>query len=373
METPRELTLLQATAILISTIIGVGLLSLPVFAAKAADTGAPLLTFAGSLVAFVSLCILSILGKRFPRKSIIHYGEEILGVWLGRAGSIAIILFFSLLTALTAREFGEVVITSVLRQTPLEIIVIVMLVLAAVSCRHDMSTFSYIHLFYLPFILAPGLLIVALSLQNAQRVNLQPIYPIQDGDWLRGCLMIAALFQCSFIITMIIPSMRKPAKALWASSFAILVSGGLYVLIVIASIAIFGAEETKLLLWPTLELARMTSLPAYVLERLDILFLAVWVTAVFTTLFSSYYFTLHSISNLLRLKDHRLFAMFLLPFVFVLAMLPQNVLDTYRYILKIGSYGLLITLVYPAVLLIIAILRKKREDQHDREHVQKAP
>ncbi|WP_407649410.1 GerAB/ArcD/ProY family transporter [Brevibacillus composti] len=85
----------------------------------------------------------------------------------------------------------------------------------------------------------------------------------------------------------------SPAKALWASSLAILVSGGLYVLIVIASIAIFGAEETKLLLWPTLELARMTSLPAYILERLDILFLAVWVTAVFTTLFSSYYFTLH--------------------------------------------------------------------------------
>ncbi|USG67989.1 spore germination protein [Brevibacillus ruminantium] len=373
METPREITLLQATAVLISTIIGVGILSLPLFAARAADSGAPLLTLFGCAIAFLSLFLLSSLGKRFPRKSIIHYSEAILGVWLGRLGSIAIILFFAMLSALTAREFGEVVITTVLRSTPVEITVIVMLTLAAISCRNDLNTFSYIHLFYLPFILAPGLLIVALSLQNADPINLLPVFSRHDGNWLGGALTIAALFQGSFVFSMIIPSMRTPAKALRASYFAILVSGGLYVLIVIASIAIFGAEEAKLQLWPTLELARMTSLPANILERLDILFLAVWVTAVFTTLFSSYYFTIHSISNLFKLRDHKMFTWAMLPFIFILAMLPKNVLETYHLILVIGSYGLFITIAYPAFLLIVAMLRKKREDQHDRELTQKAP
>ncbi|MEJ8546425.1 endospore germination permease [Brevibacillus borstelensis] len=373
METPREITFLQATAVLISTIIGVGVLSLPVIAVKAADSGAPLLTFLGAMIALLSLSILAALGKRFPRKSIIHYSEDILGSWIARIGSVAIVLFFALLSALTAREFGEVVVTSVLRNTPLEVTVIVMLVLTAVSCRNDMNTFSYIHLFYLPFILAPGLLIVALSLQNADMINLLPIARVANGEWLYGSLTIAALFQGSFIVTMIIPSMPRPAKTLQACLLAIIVSGGLYLLIVIATVTIFGAEETKLLIWPTLELARMTSLPANVLERLDILFLAVWVTAVFTTLFSTYYFTIHSLSNLLRLRDHKMFSFFLLPFIFVLAMLPQNVLDTYRFILTIGLYGLIITIAYPAVLLIIAILRKKREDQLDREHAQESP
>ncbi|EMT54127.1 MULTISPECIES: GerAB/ArcD/ProY family transporter [Brevibacillus] len=373
METPREITFLQAAAVLISTIIGVGVLSLPVIAVKAVDTGAPLLTFIGTMIALFSLGILAALGKRFPRKSIIHYSEDILGVWIGRIGSVAIIFFFAVLSALTAREFGEVVVTAVLRNTPLEVTVIVMLALAAISCRNDLSTFSYIHLFYLPFILAPGLLIVALSLQNAELINLQPIAPIHKGQWFYGSLTIAALFQGSFIVTMIIPSMRHPAKTSIACVLAIIVSGGLYLLIVIASVAIFGAEETKMLIWPTLELARMTSLPANVLERLDILFLAVWVTGVFTTLFSTYYFTIHSLSNLLRLRDHKMFSLFLLPVIFVLAMVPQNVMDTYRFILTIGLCGLIITIGYPAVLLIIAILRKKREDQHDREHAQKTP
>lgn len=363
METPREMTVVQATAILISTIIGVGVLPLPHFTVRAANTGAPLVTFLGTVIAFIGLWLIAALGTRFPRKSIIRYSEDILGVWLGRIGSICIICFFALLTALAAREFGEVVITAVLRKTPLEVTVIVMLLLAVVSCRNDIRTFAYIHLFYLPFLLAPALLIVALSLKNANFINLQPIWGNEPAGMWQGILTVAALFQGSFILTAVIPSMRKPEKAMRASFWGITVAGGLYLLIVIACVSVFGAEEAKLLLWPTLELARTTSLPANILERLDIVFLAVWVTAVFTTLFSSYYLTIHSVSDLFRLRDHKMFSLFFLPFVFVVAMLPQNVLQMYRLIITVGHIGLIITIVYPAVLLLTAIVRNKREDR----------
>ena len=65
--------------------------------------------------------------------------------------------FFAFLTGLGAREFGAVVITAILRETPLEVTVIVMLLLAAVTSRNDLNTFAYIHTFYLPIIIAPGL------------------------------------------------------------------------------------------------------------------------------------------------------------------------------------------------------------------------
>jgi spore germination protein len=57
------------------------------------------------------------------------------------------------LTALTAREFGNVVIVSVLMDTPLQVTVLAMLLLAALSTRHDIRTFAHIHLFYLLIIL----------------------------------------------------------------------------------------------------------------------------------------------------------------------------------------------------------------------------
>jgi spore germination protein len=271
-----------------------------------------------------------------------------------------IILFFAVLTSLTAREFGEVVVTSVLKETPVEVTVIVMLLLATISTRHGITTFAHIHTFYVPFLLIPVLVIVALSLKNAEAINLLPILGNEPSGMLKGTLTIAALFQGAFILTAVIPSMKHPEKAMKASVWGMVIAGGLYIIIVAATISVFGSEEIKQLLWPTLELAKATTLPANILERLDAAFLAVWVTAVFTTLFSSYFFTIYAMSHLFRLREHKLFSYFILPFVFVMAMLPTNIVQMYEIIENVGRIGLIITTGYPGLLLIVSILRKKR-------------
>lgn len=361
---PKEITTLQATTILISTIIGVGVLPLPLFAVRAGDTGAPLVTLLGITLAAIGLFILTFLGTRHPDKTIITYSEDIVGKWLGRLCSLSVIFFFLVLTGLAAREFGAVVVTAVLRETPLEVTVIVMLSLACISCRNNINVFAYIHNFYFPIILAPVLIVVAFSLKNANILYLRPVFGGDFQDNLAGMLTISALFQGSFIITMIIPAMKNPKKAMKASLWGIFVSGGLYLLIVIATVSVFGPEEIKHLFWPTLELARTTSMPGNVLQRLDVVFLAVWVTAVFTTLFSSYFLTIHSIKELFSLKDHKALSYFILPIVFFLAMLPQNILHMYEIIQYIGRAGLAITIMYPLLLLGIDLFKGWRQKKN---------
>lgn len=354
---PKQITTVQATTILISTIIGVGVLPLPLFAVRAGETGAPLVTIFAILLAAVGLFILTLLGIRHPEKTIITYSKDIIGKWLGRFCSLFVIFFFLILTGLAAREFGAVVVTAVLRDTPVEITVIIMLMLACLSCRNNINVFAYIHNFYVPVILAPGLIIVALSLKNANFLYLQPVIGTNFFKIFTGMLTVSALFQGSFIITMIIPSMKTPNKALKASFWGIFISGGLYLLFVIATVAVFGPEEIKQIFWPTLELARTTTLPGNILQRLDVIFLAVWVTAVFTTLFSSYYFTIHSVKELFSLKDHKLLSYFILPFVFIIAMIPRDILQMYEIIQYVGRIGLLITILYPGLLLFIDFFR----------------
>ncbi len=372
MEYPRQITVIQTTAILISTIIGVGVLPLPLFAARSANTGAPLVTLLAIVLASIGLWIVAQLGRRFPSKSIIQYSEDIIGKGFAWVGNSLIVGFFAFLTSLTAREFGEVVVTSVLRTTPLEVTVIVMLLLAAISTRNGITTFTYIHHFYLPVIVGPGLLIVFLSLKNAEVNNLLPVWGNEPSGMLMGILTVAALFQGSFVLTMVIPAMRRPEKVLLACFWGMFIAGGLYFLIVLAAISVFGPEETKLLLWPTLELAKTTSLPANILERIDAAFLGIWVTAVFTTLYSSYFLTIHSISKWFRLRDHKLLSFFILPIVFAMAMLPKNVLNMYEIIQIVGRFGLFITIVYPALLWIIAALRRKREERYEDQDFQQS-
>ena len=67
-----------------------------------------------------------------------------------------------------------------------------------------------------------------------------------------------------------------------------------------------------------------------------------------------------------KVNDHKLFSPFLLPFVFVMAMLPQNVVQMYEMIGRIGFFGVGLLIGYPALLLVIAVARKKRGDAVDR-------
>ena len=362
MKTKNVITVIQATAILVSTIIGVGVLPLPLFAVRAAETGAPMATVFAMGIASVGLFFITRLGMRFQRRTFIQLSERIIGKWPAAAGSLLVVAFFAVLTALAAREFGTVVVTSVLKNTPIEVTVFVMLLLATLSARADIRSFSYMHMFYLPIVLFPTIIIVVLSLKNSNLLYLLPIYGNHRPDLIGGVMTIGALFQGFFVMTVVIPYMRKPGKAWIASIAGIVIAGGLYLLAVVAVVAVFGPMETQNLLWPTLELAKTTALPANVLERLDAAFLSVWVTAVFTTLLSSYFITVHAMSDLLRLQDHKMFTFFFLPIVFWIAMVPTNVFQLYEIIEIVGRIGLLLTIVYPGLLLLIAKLRGLREE-----------
>lgn len=359
MEYPKQITTFQASAILVSTIIGVGVLALPRIAVEAANTGAPLVTLLGMILAGMGLWIVTVLGIRFPNQSIVKYSEDVLGKGFARVGSVFIIGFFAVLTALTSREFGEVIVTAVLKRTPTEIIIITVLLLAVHAARKEITVFAYIHNFYLPFIIGPVLVITALSLKNSQFLYLQPIWGNElKGMW-TGVLTVAALFQGSFIFTLVIPAMNHPEKARKAAFWGILIAGGIYVLVVTAVVSVFGPGETKLLLWPTLELAKMTSLPGQMLERLDAVFLIVWVTAVFTTLLSSYYLTIRAARDLFHLKDHKMLTAFAFPFIYIVAMVPQDIFQLYNIIEIVGRWGLFLTIGYPLVLWAVAWIRKK--------------
>ncbi|MDF2659844.1 MAG: spore gernimation protein, partial [Paenibacillus sp.] len=108
-DNPRQITEIQAAIIVISTIIGVGVLPLPLFASRAGGTGGPMVTAAAVVTALVSLLLITKLGQRFPKQTIVQYSEELIGKWPARLGTVCIIVFFGVLTAMTAREFGEVV------------------------------------------------------------------------------------------------------------------------------------------------------------------------------------------------------------------------------------------------------------------------
>lgn len=72
------------------------------------------------------------------------------------------------------RQFGEVCVAVVFKKTPIEAVILLMLLLVALSIRRNVVKFTYVHVFYLPFILLSVIAITLVAMKNVDVLNLLP-------------------------------------------------------------------------------------------------------------------------------------------------------------------------------------------------------
>ncbi|WP_410769921.1 GerAB/ArcD/ProY family transporter [Fontibacillus sp. BL9] len=365
MNRKQKISTTQTALVVASTTFGVGVLSFPRVMAQAAGSGAPLMALLGMLLALFGLWLVTALGQRFKGQTIFEYGQSLIGKWPAIAANLILFIFFTISAALSSRQFGDVLSTVVFRRTPIEISIILILLTTAFSCRRDIVKFSYIHIFYFPFIFFPYLILMLVSLQRIDVLNLLPLTGNKSMQFFPGISESASLFLGSFIITILLPHMQKPKSAMKSSFFGLAISGGAYLIMIFSVLGIYGAEETKLLLYPTLELSRSISLGGGVLERFDALFIVIWFITVYTTLYSSYYLASHAFSKLFHFSDLRLTSSFLLPFMLAIALLPHNVFQTRSIVHHTEFTGLLLLTCYPLLLRIVSLFRRKGAMTHE--------
>lgn len=326
--------------------------------AVAGNSSAPFIAFSGVVVAFLSYWLLVSLCQRFPQESLFVFSRRLIGRHLATFFTAVLLLMFIVLTGITARQFGDVATTVLYKKTPIEATIFLMLLISLLSSRRNIVKFSYIHFFYLPLIVGSILLTVLISLKSVELLNLQPVLMAPTRKFWNGAREASYLFQSSFVITLLIPFMEKPKQAIRAGTLAIFMSGVVYVLIVVASVGMFGAEETKLLIYPTLEMARSAAFGEGLFERLDGIFIIIWVISVYTTVYTTYYISAYLMQNLFALRDQSMAASMLLPLMFALAMMPSNVFEAYQWILQLGNAGLMLMFGYPLLLWIAYLIRR---------------
>lgn len=368
MKEPRQITTLQSSIIVINSTIGISVLALPRIASENVGSGALMATGLGIMFSILGVIVIASLSRRFTKENLISYSQKIVGKPIGKLVGFILMLYFAALSSIVLREFGEVMNTTLLQDTPITVTTIALLIVVAVATRNNMTTISFMHTYYLPFIVLPIITMVIFSIQDMDIRNIKPI--LGNGtmlvDLLGGGLSIVSLpfIQIGlFIILIITPHMVQPKTIIKGGVWGILISGVVIFLATFATLAVFGSEEVKKSLWPMLVLTRMTELPVAILERLDIVFLVVWIISAFTTLLSGYLIFIELGSQLFRLRSHRVLSYLGLVIVYGLAFYPDNILHLYQVTDILGKWGLTLTIFYPLVLLTVAKLRRMEADQ----------
>lgn len=367
MNSNRPITTIQVMAVIISTIIGIGILSIPRYMAEAGDSGAPLVTASGVPVAFLGYWFTAVVCRKFPNETLFVFSRRLLGTWLADTFSMLISLFFAFSAGITMRQFGEVCVAVVFKKTPIEAVILLMLLLVALSIRRNIVKFTYVHVFYLPFILLSVIAIILVALRNVDVLNLLPLTGNYTtfSSFSQGTITSAGLYQGTFVIILLVPLMKKPQQILKAGTIALGIIGFIYVMIVWVTLGMFGAQETKLLSYPTLEAARSISIGAGLLERFDALFIIIWVVSIFTSIFTNYYLAAYSLQQVLRHKDHRLISSFLLPLIITFSLLPRNIFQVYSFASITAIIGLIFLTFYPLLLWLVSLIRNKGAITHE--------
>ncbi|MCL5038388.1 MAG: spore germination protein, partial [Firmicutes bacterium] len=189
------------------------------------------------------------------------------------------------------------------------------------------------------------------------RLNMLPL--LGYGPWTvcRGSLEAAAAF-LGFEVVLLAGSFVNRGESVGKA--ATVVIGGitlLYSLVVLVTTGVFGIFEVDKFLWPTFEAVKNTQVPGLVLERLDVLFVSVWLVAVFSTLGTYFFFSVQGLARLFGLKEHKVLVLPLLPIMYRLGMEPGSLSAVFRALRWSGLTGIALFVLVPLLLAGISLLR----------------
>ncbi|QBK25919.1 GerAB/ArcD/ProY family transporter [Ureibacillus thermophilus] len=351
---------IQFAGIIASTIIGVTLLVLPRIIVTEVGEAAIIVSITGLMISFISLMALILLGKKYPNHTIMGCNRMLLGKFIGTFFNCLIVILAIIIMSFEVREFAEVLANGLLPNTPIEISIILMIIVCALAGFHNVSTFAYIHFFYLPFILIPMILFF-LAFEDIKVYHFLPIlgHNLSFKEFMHGALNMASAITNFYVIAMLSPYIKDYNKSLKHGIWGFFLGGVTIIYTIVVSLGVFGVVELHKIYWPVLSLSRIIEIPGEVLSRVDAIVLINWIFAVFTTLLSYYFVIVRGTAEIFRTDKYHFIATLMVPVVFIVALVPNNIYEIYRYGIKVAGFAMILYIILPISLLIIGRFRKK--------------
>ena len=103
-------------------------------------------------------------------------------------------------------------------------------------------------------------------------------------------------------------------------------------------------------------------LPGYFLENLDGIVMAAWVMVVYGTMGPFLHSSGVILSNILNTREHESLIFPIIPIIYIFAIYPENLVQVENILGKVFNYLSLVAIfIIPAILFILAIIKKRRE------------
>lgn len=314
---------------------------------------------------FLFLGIISAkLSKRFPSETIFQYNKTIVGSFFGTLLSIASIIFYILLSSFEVRILAELVRTYLLIRTPKEVVIISFICVGTYLVIGGINSIARTFQLYLPVILFILMSILFLGIHEFELENLMPVLGKGMLPIIKGIGESSLSYMGLGIIAVMTAFMKNPGKIINAAVIGVAIPIVVYVICALIIVGVLTIDEVKTLTWPLASFVNAIEYPGGFVENFQVFFLVVWILAIYTTYVGVHYISCIGLSQVFN-KEFDVFVYALNPLIYVIALLPDDLVEVFNMRSSLVYMGLAIEGVYPPLLLIIASIRKKGRDRKE--------
>ena len=266
----------QLMGLIVSIQVGTGVLTLPDHLATACGHDGWISVLVYGIIATVIIFIIMRLMYRYNNQSIYEINKLLYGKYLGGLLNILIVSYLWYSTCLYLRTYTNIIHVHLLRSTPSLIICVIALIPTYTLTWYGLK---YIARFSITIYLSLSFccILFLLVFKDLRLTFLMPIG--QSGVQgikasLGSCITALLGFE---VISVIYPEITNKKKAMKFALGSNLITTIFYIILVLVTTAFFGEEMLKKSLYGIIKLSRSYRAP--VIERLDILFIAIWLPA----------------------------------------------------------------------------------------------
>lgn len=358
---PKDrITTSQAAVVISNYILATGILTLPrtsVEKVKTPDVWISVLI--GGLIAIIAGVIIVKLSQQFPKKTFYQYSQEIIGKWAGGFLCLILIVYFFSLSAFEVRALVEVTGYLLLEGTPTWAIIMPFMWVGLYLILGGINPIARLFEIIFPITVIIFLLVSLMSFKLFELNNLRPVLGLGIMPVLKGIKTTSLAFIGPEIMLLLTAFMKKPKKAVKAVLIGVSIPIAFYMITVVMVIGALSVDGVITRTWPSIDLIRSFEIPGLIFERFESLLLVIWIMQIFSTFTITYYAASLGLAQLSKKNIHR-FIYGLLPIIYLIAMVPKNINDLFKFGDILGNIALYFFGLLPMLLLLASRLRGKK-------------
>jgi len=292
--------------------------------------------------------------------SLITATEEIMGPFFGSLINFSYFCLFFMVTFIVLRTFSDMIVTDILPRTPIEIVLLALLIPTALIARSGIEVLGRIAWLTVGIIiLSLIVLLVGALMTYADPKALTPIWGTGKSHIIKMGIIKSSLFSELLAFGFIVPRIRNKndrSKAVW---WCLVISSVFLLSSVITYQYVFPYPTGTRINNPLLEVSRIIIAGRWI-QRVESIFLIIWLLCTILKLSVGLYCSAATISQMLHLPKDKILIFPLSILIYYLALLPKNQMITVNLDSNIiRTYGSIISIILPMLTWFVGGLRKK--------------